>query len=152
MVNAEKQFTSIAPDVVLANDEMATELRSLTWKKAEKIWTPTTADALSVVNHLRSAQGAEEVLSCAGPETKMDASLKRIPSSRYQVFGLVITGRRQLLVEASPIKSNFDRYLPELWLKEIVSARVLDGGAAYWWALYDVESGRFVSCNRRPDI
>lgn len=151
VVSAEKQFTLIAPNIALANDGMSAEIRSRTWKTAEKTWAPTAADALSAVAHLKSAHGRKEILSCGGVDANMDASLKRIHSSRYQVFGLIITGRKQLLIEASPMKSSFDRYLPELWLKEIVSIRVLDGGSGYWWALYDSDSARVVSCNRRPN-
>ena len=149
---AEKQFTLIAPNVVLANDAMASELISLTWKTAKGTWDAKEADALAAVDHLKSDQAKKELLAGAGPDTKMDASLERIGSSRYQVFGLIIEGRRKLLLEASPTQSSFDRLLPELWRKEILSVAVQDGGADYWWALYDVEIGRFVSCNRRPDI
>ena len=151
VVGAEKQFTLIAPNVVLANDAMSAELKSSTWKTAEGTWSPTEADALTAVKHLRSDQAAKEILACSGRETKMDASLKRIDSSRYQVFGLIIDGGRKLLIEASPTQSSFDRFMPELWRKEIISVRVQDGGAGYWWVLYDVNSGRFVACNRRPD-
>jgi hypothetical protein len=150
-VGAEKRFTLIAPNVVLANAAMAAELKSSTWKTAKGTWAPTEADALAAVKHLKSDQAAKEILACAGRDTNMDDSLKRIDSSRYQVFGLIIDGGRKLLIEASPTKASFDRFTPELWRKEIISVRVQDGGAAYWWALYDVNSSRFVSCNRRPD-
>ena len=149
-LSAEVRFVVIAPNVVLANHEMASELIALTWKKAENVWTPSPSVALSAIVLLESPQGEKELLSCGGPAIDMSACLKLIKLSRYQVFGLVIGGRKQILLEASPINPSYDRYLPDLWLTRIVSTQVLDGGPAYWWVLYDVESTRFMDCNRRP--
>jgi hypothetical protein len=146
----EKQFTLIAENVVLANEAMSCELKSLTWKTADEVWAPTQADALSVVARLKSDQGTNEILSCGGRDTNMDACLKRISLSRFQAFGLIIKGRKQILLDASPVYPNQERYQPNMWLTEIVSVRVLGGGAGYWWTLYDCEAGRFVECNRRP--
>ncbi len=149
-LGAEAQFVLIAPNVVLANDKMASEVIALTWKKAENVWTPSSSVALSAIALLESPQGEKEILSCGGREIDMSACIKLTRLSRYQVFGLVIGGRKQILLEASPIDPSYDRYLPDLWLTRIVSSQVLDGGPAYWWVLYDVESTRFVDCNRRP--
>jgi hypothetical protein len=152
VVGAEKQFTVVAPNVVVANAAMAAELQSLTWKTAKKIWVPAKGEVLRVVNHLNTGQAKKELLACATPAANMAASLERVGSSRYQVFGFVIDARKRVLIEASPAHTSFDRFLPDLWQKEILSVRVQDGGAGYWWALYDVEDSRFVTCNRRPDI
>jgi hypothetical protein len=146
----EKQFTLIAENVVLANEAMSSELKSLTWKTAEKVWSPTQTDALSIMAHLKSDRGMNEILSCGGQDTNMEPCLNRIASSRFQVFGLCIKGRKQILLDASPIYPNQERYQPNMWLKEIVSAQVLGGGAGYWWTLYDCDTGQFVDCNRRP--
>lgn len=148
---ADAQFTLVAPNVVLASDTKSAELKSLTWKNAQGTWAPTEADVLIALTHLNSEQAVKEILACAEPNAKINESVKRIESSRYQVFGLVIGDHRKLLFDASPVQSSLDRFLPDLWRKEVVSIRVQDGGAAYWWALYDVESSRFVACNRRPD-
>jgi hypothetical protein len=149
-LSEEKRFTRIGSNVVVANKAMSDELRKMAWKTAENVWQPTMPDAARAVAHLGSEEGKKEILTSADPSVNMGACLKRLDSSRYQVFGLVVKGRKQLLIEASPAKLSFDRYFPDLWLNEIISVRVFDGGAAYWWVLFDVESGGFVDCNCRP--
>jgi hypothetical protein len=76
----------------------------------------------------------------------MEPSLKRITKSRFQVFGLVIAGRKHLLVDATPLESD----APKLWLTDCISCNVYDGGAAYWWVLIEVDSMKVTSSGRRP--
>lgn len=147
---AQKEFTLLEPDVVVANKELANQLRALTWRKAEDTWVPTNAQVLEGLERLRTEGGAAEILASAIGGVDMGPSLRLVSDSRYQVFGLVFDNRKQILYDASPKNAALEEPGSDRWLKEIISVSVLHGGLVYWWALYDVQSGHFVLSNRKP--
>ena len=144
-------FVRVAPNLAMATERVTLELKRLAWKNLDGAWSPSQAEVQAAFDHLRTTQGNAEVLSTALPTMNMAVSLRRIPSSLFQVFGVINKGRKCLLFEALPKNDPIDPNDPNLWLKEIISVRVLDGGSAFWWVMYDVSSHRFVDCNRRPD-
>jgi hypothetical protein len=146
----QKDFTIVASNVVVANKELAEELRTRSFRKADDSWVPTNAQVLEGFDRLRTKEGADEILASAIGGIDMSPSLQLVSVSRYQAFGLVFDNRKQILYDASPTDSALEVSERDLWLKQIVSLRVHDGGLVYWWALYDVQSGRFVLSNRRP--
>jgi hypothetical protein len=142
--SAQKEFTQVTPDVIVANKEMADEVRALSCKEADGTWVPTSDQVRIGFNHLRSEVGAAEIKATAPRWLDMSPSLQRISLSRYQVFGLIVGGRKQILYHASPKDTKID------WLKQAICSTTFDGGAAFWWTFYDVESGHFVLSSRRP--
>ena len=149
VVCAQKQFTMIKPEVVVANKELADELRKLTWQKADDTWVPTDAQVLNALERLKTPEGAAEVVASAIPGVDMRPSVRLVSTSKYQVFGLVLNHRNHILYDASPQNSPLEGLGSDLWLKQIISANVHDGGLGYWFALYDVQAGRFVLSNHR---
>ena len=143
--SAQKEFTQVTPDVIVANKEMADEVRALSCKEAEGTWIPTNDQVLIGFDRLRSEQGAAEIRATAPRWLDMSASLQRISLSRYQVFGLMFGGRKQILYHASP-KDDTTKID---WLKQAICLKTFDGGAEFWWAFYDVQSGHFVASSRR---
>jgi hypothetical protein len=149
-VFAQKEFTQISPDVVIGSKELADELRTLSWQQAHDTWVPSEAQVLEGLNHLHTKEGIAEIATSAIAGIVMTPSLRFISVSRYQVFGLVFKDRMQILYDASPQKSSSENNENDSWLKQTLSVRVQDGGPVYWWALYDVQSHRFVASNRPP--
>ena len=143
---AQKEFKQVTPDVIVANKEMADEVRALSCKEADGTWVPTNDQVRIGFDRLRSEQGAAEIMATAPTWLDMSPSLQRISLSRYQVFGLVFGGRNQILYHASPK----DDTIKIDWLKHAICLRTFDGGAEFWWAFYDVQSGHFVASSRRP--
>src|ERR1700750_1603190 len=94
---AEKQFTLIGPNVVVANIEMADELRSYSWRRADGCWAPDASDVLRGLTRLQPKAGADEIMASAVAKIDMSPSLRVLAESRYQVFGLVVSGRKQIL-------------------------------------------------------
>ncbi len=147
---AHAAFILIDTNIVLANEAMSEQLRSLNRRDADGVWMPAKSDVVAGFARLCSKEGPVEIFGIADPAANMSVSLARIPQSRFQVFGLVFGQHRQILFQASPKEERFG-ITEEEWRGKIVSVRVHDGGAFYWSVLYDVESGRFVACDRRPD-
>jgi len=148
---SEEKFSQLGPSLALANDEIAS-VRAGTWTNAKGIWTPQKSQVLNAFDRLFSEEGKREIQASAVRGLDMSRSLKSVERSRFQVFGLTIGERQQLLFEASPADPYFDGLMPKnFWLEKIVSKSVFDGGFLYWSALYDMESGRFVASYRTPD-
>ena len=145
----QKRFTQLNSDVAIANKELADELRSLTWQQADGTWVPDDSDVLRGLARLHTKEGAEEIATSGIARADMGPSLELISLSRYQVFGLVFGDRKRILFDASPKNLDAVRLEDDLWLKQTISVRAQDGGYRYWWALYDVQLGRFVVSNRR---
>lgn len=147
---SQEKFTQLGPSLALANDETAS-VRAGTWTNAKGTWAPRESQVLNAFDRLSSEEGKREIQASAVGGSDMSRSLNSVERSRFQVFGLTIGERQQLLFEASPADPYFDRIMPNLWLEKIVSQSVIDGGFLFWWALFDIESGRFVASYRRPD-
>ena len=131
-LGADNVFREIAPDVAVAKPEFVEKMKEYLLH-AERAWSPS---------------GKQAVVKKAGPEMRIEKSLHRLDKSRYQVFGVVVKGRRHLFIDSTPLDSD----APEWWLTDCISRNVFDGGAAYWWVLIGVEPLQVVDCNRRPDI
>jgi hypothetical protein len=144
IASAQKEFTQVTPDMIVASKEMADEVRALSCKEADGTWVPTSDQVRIGFNYLRSEVGAAEIKATAPRWLDMSPSLRLISTSRYQVFGLILGGRNQILYHASPKDAKID------WLKQAICSTTFDGGAAFWWAFYDVQSGHFVASSRRP--
>jgi hypothetical protein len=150
VVCAQKEFTLLTPEVVVASKELADELRSLSCPEANDTWVPTNSQVLEGFGRLHTKEGTAEIVASAIGGIDMGPSLKLVSLSRYQVFGLILDNRKQILYDASPKPPALENSETDRWLKQIISVRTQDGGLVYWWALYDVESGRFVASRRRP--
>jgi hypothetical protein len=150
VVCAQKEFTLVTPEVAVASKDLADELRSLSWPEASDAWVPTNSQVLEGFGRLQTKEGSAEIVASAIGGIDMAPSLKLVSLSRYQVFGLVFGNRKQILYDASPKPPALESSETDRWLKQIRSVRVQDGGFVYWWALYDVESGRFVASRHRP--
>jgi hypothetical protein len=96
-------------------------------------WTPSSDD----VRRLES--GLADALIAAGARTEIH---ERLGEYRRQYLGVIVEGRRRILVNAfrGTAADGRDRH-PD-WRHRFVF--VLDGGHDYWRILFDVESGDFV--------
>lgn len=146
-LGADNAFREIAPDVAVAKPEFVEKMKEYLLH-AEHAWSPTDEQVLAALSLLRSERGKQAIVEKAGSEMRIEKSLQRLDKSRYQVFGVVIKGRRHLFVDATPLDSD----APEWWLTDCISRNVFDGGAAYWWVLVRAEPLTVVDCNRRPDV
>ncbi|HKP03942.1 MAG TPA: hypothetical protein VJU77_11365 [Chthoniobacterales bacterium] len=139
-------LSEIAPTIAVADQQLTLQLRQSLPPEAEGAWTPSRSQVLEVMAFVKSEVGKREILAKAAAGVRMEFSLKRIDQSRFQIFGLLIGGRKHMLIDATPLDSD----APELWLKDRISQNVFDGGAAYWWVLVDSDSREVRSCGRRP--
>jgi hypothetical protein len=145
-INEKQLLVEASPTVAVADQILTERIRLWLNREAETSWTPNRKEALAAVSLIRSDRGQKEILAIAPSGVSMKPSLQRIERSRFQVFGLVIAGRRHLFVDATPLESD----MPELWLTDCISREVFDGGHAYWWVLVRADSLEITRCGRRP--
>jgi len=131
VVCAQKEFTVVAPEVVLASKELADELKSLSLPEANDTWVPNNSQVLGGFDRLNTKEGSAEIVASAIGGIDMSPSLQRISLSRYQVFGLIFDSRKQILYDASPKPTALEVSETDRWLKQIISVRAQDGGSAY---------------------
>lgn len=124
-ISAQKEFTQVTPDVIVANKEMADEVRALSCKEADGTWVPTDDQVRSGFDHLRSEVGAAEIKATSPRWLDMTRSLQRMSLSRYQVFGLIFGGQKQILYYASPKDAKID------WLKQAICLSTFDDNADF---------------------
>src|ERR1700719_2195485 len=118
---AQNHFTQLTSDVVIANKELADELRSLSWQQASGTWVPDNAQVLQGLKRLHNREGADEIAASAIGGIDMGPSIRVISLSRYQVFGLVFGDRRQILYDASPKRLSSESAGDDPWLKQTLS-------------------------------
>jgi hypothetical protein len=141
-----KLLLEASPTVAIADRELTQKIGKYLKKTTEGSWTPSRETALAAVARIQSDRGRRDIIAKASPALHIGTSLNRIARSRFQIFGLVIAGRKELLIDATPLQSD----APELWLTGCISCSIFDGGAAYWWVLVDADSLEVTSCGRRP--
>lgn len=145
-------FRQLGPTLAVANSETSRKLISRARERSVDTWEPTDAIIRTGFERLNSDVGATEILGLKSCPVDMIAAFNRRTTSRFQAFGLVTSGRKQVLFDASPLDANVNCFFPDRWLKEIISFTVQDGGDRYSGSLYDCNEGKFVARGRRPDF
>jgi hypothetical protein len=143
---AEENLLEVAPYIAIANQKFTETIREWLREDAEGSWTPSREQVLRAISRIHSPDGRNDILANAQSDIHMEASLERLRESRFQVFGLLVTGHKYLLIDATPLKSTG----PDRWLTECISRGVYDGGAAYWWIVVEADSLKVTDCGRRP--
>jgi hypothetical protein len=141
-----RRLIEITPSIAVADQILTAEIKDSLNNSAGGAWTPSPEDVLSAFAELASERGQRDIAAKALGGSDMALPLKRLKTSRYQVFGLLIGKHKYLLFDATPLQSD----VPELWLKDCISNYVYDGGAAYWWVMIDHASMRVTTSGRRP--
>jgi hypothetical protein len=99
-----------------------------------EFWTPTSADVKELEARLPSFLHAEALGAGDAREDIIEVR-RRLRTYRRQYVGLVLDGKRQILLNAFPKDEDF------AWKREFIE--VSDGGASFWRVLYDVRQRRF---------
>jgi len=144
-------FHAISTSMAVANQEMAAQLRQQLWPSATRAWEPKDEQVLDGLRFLKTVGGTKEIIGMAPRQTDMRPCIAAISQTRFQVYGFVIKNQKHLLYDSAPDISVPHHGFHDPWLKESISGRVYDGGATFWFVLYNCETGRVVACGRRPD-
>jgi hypothetical protein len=103
-------------------------------------WTPTESDIGRVESGLRIA------LLSPNCERIEDRVLQDLDSYRRQYVGILVDGRRRILVNAFPGLEAGGTDWHYYWRHQYVE--VSDGGYRYWEIQFEVSSGKYSNCSQ----
>ena len=120
--------------------------RAVHYKNATDAWLPSTDDAKVLKELLKSELGEHQLTAIGGPKGYTMENCIVWRGTKIQAFGFIVYGRRVILVDVFPWDPSVEAYSGDRWTREIEFGRVLKGGTAFWWAVYDVDGKCFVDC------
>ncbi len=145
----EQLFKLISPRIAVGSEKAVARMITGHFEGAS-YFAPTDEEILSVLSQSNTPAGKTALIGLWKGSDALTESLEKFETSRFQVFGIRLGSGRCLLVMAGPPPERAEPSAQ--WLTEIVSLSVYDGGASYWWFLYDLAQKRYISCGRRPAL
>lgn len=137
----QSDFQQIDDQVVLVTGSSAREL--IGFSRVEGTWTPSRAQVMIALEFLRSPAGRAELTKLGAPEIGVGSYLDRLQKPggfRFQVFGTVSKGRRQLFIHCFPSEAHETNWKSKVLLNTASST------TGFWWACYDYRDQFFMSC------